>query len=185
MPEYNIPVENAKEKITNNLRLANELISQAVQENKALTSMGATIAGIVFCSDSILIFNCGDCRVYRKQGEYLEKLSHDHSVVQELFDRGDIDENDMRTHQKKNIITACVSSRTEDLNIFFRAVPYKMENQRFLLCSDGVWEALTIDEIEKCTSPQELANILLNLHKNCKDNISFIMIETYIISNSI
>ncbi len=47
--------------------------------------MGAVLAGIIFCSDVMLSFNSGDCHTYAQQGEYLEKLSHDHSIVQMAY----------------------------------------------------------------------------------------------------
>lgn len=173
---WNITAQNAKNRLTRILKLAGQLIARAAQQNTDLASMGAAIAGIVLCSDAVLIFNCGDCRVYRRQGEYLEKLSHDHSLVQELYDRGELDEDGMRHHPQKNVITACVSSREEDTDIFFRTVPIKKVPQQFLICSDGVWEALSIDYIEKST-PSGVANSLLSLKEKCKDNVSYITIE--------
>ena len=86
------------------------------------------------------------------------------------------------THAKKNIITACVSAQVGDLNIYFREIPYKV-NERFLVCSDGVWEAMPIDEIEACLcedtseTAENMAKKLLGLQERCNDNISFIIVE--------
>ncbi len=185
MPAYKVSVQDAKDRITHILTVAGQLISQTVQKDITLASMGAVIAGIVICSDAVLVFNCGDCRVYRQQGEYLEKLSHDHSIVQELYDRGEIEEDDMRIHPKKNVITACVSSKAEDFKLFFRVLPLNSEPQRFLICSDGVWEAIRINDLERCItrpktleSAQRLAEVLLGFHEDCADNISFMIIES-------
>ena len=179
---WNISTSAAKEKINSILNAAVQKIISIVNENPKLSVMGAALAGLVFCNDGILIFNCGDCRVYRQQGQYLERLSHDHSIVQELFDNGEIEEDDMRTHAKKNTITACVSAQVGDLNIYFREIPYKV-NERFLVCSDGVWEAMPIDEIEACLcedtseTAENMAKKLLGLQERCNDNISFIIVE--------
>ena len=182
--DWNIPVKAAQEKITRILETASRKISEAVNINPQYSSMGAALAGIVFCSDGIVVFNCGDCRVYVQNGEYLEKLTHDHSFVQELCDRGEITEEEMRTHQRKNVITACVSQNTDDIHIFFRTVPLSQKHRRFLLCSDGVWEALPLEAIEKCCAKDSvyeagnsLANCLLNLQTECRDNVSFLFAE--------
>lgn len=179
---WNIPTSSAKNKINLILNNAVKRIIEAAEDNPELSNMGAALAGVIVCSESILIFNCGDCRIYRQQGGYLEKISHDHSIVQELFDNGEIEEDDMRTNAKKNTITACVSSRISDLNIYFREFSYGQQQTRLFICSDGVWEALPIDELEKCLheSSLETANNivkkLFSLQEHCSDNISFIIV---------
>lgn len=181
---WNIPIKAAQEKITRILETASHKIFEAVNINPQYNSMGAALAGIVFCSDGILAFNCGDCRVYVQNGEYLEKLTHDHSVVQELCDRDEITEEEMRTHPRKNIITACISQNADDVQVFFRAVHLSQNHRRYLICSDGVWEAFSLEAIEKCSTKDSLyeagsslASCLLNLQAECRDNISFIFVE--------
>ena len=185
--DWNIPALQAKEKIKATLVRASHEISSLIKNNPKLASMGAALAGLIFCSDCVLSFNCGDCRTYLQQGEYLEKLSHDHSIVQELYDRGElVDEDLMRTHKRKNIITSCVSDREYNIEIFFREVPYEnlRAGQKFFICSDGVWEALPLEAIEKCHadhSAKEAGDLLAAAFEvkkeDCRDNVSFIVIE--------
>ena len=175
----------AKDKITLILNDAVKEIS-SYNININLSAMGAAVAGVMFNQENILIFNCGDCRVYRVKynNDYnnkkkLEKLSHDHSVVQKIFDMGKISEDEMRTHKQKNIITACVSANLDDLKIYFHEISREQE-QKFFICSDGVWEALSIEEIEECFCENNLetANNLVEklLKQKCNDNISFIIV---------
>ena len=91
---WNIPMKEGKNKINLILKEAVRHISDTAASRPDLSSMGAALAGIALCADGVLVFNCGDCRVYRQQGQYLERLSHDHSVVQELCDRGEIEDLD-------------------------------------------------------------------------------------------
>ena len=182
MEGWNLPMKEGKDKINRILADAVRHISNVVAGKPDLKSMGAALAGVAFCADGVLVFNCGDCRVYRQQGEYLEKLSHDHSVVQELCDRREIDEEAMRTHPRKNTITACVSANLADLDIYFREIPNIQAGQRFFICSDGVWEALPIDELESCLACKSdaeaadtLSKKLLELDSECRDNVSFLI----------
>ena len=181
---WNIFAKTGREKIASVLKRASQKIADDVEKNPSLSSMGAALAGIALCSDGILVFNCGDCRVYRQQGEYLERLSHDHSVVQELCDRGEIDEEAMRTHPLKNKVTACISSDTSFIDIYFREVPKAHVSQRFFICSDGVWEALSLDELESCLAGKSsseaadtLSKRLFEVGDACRDNVSFLIIE--------
>ena len=89
---WNISTSEVKEKINAILNNVVKRIVNTVNDNSRLSAMGAALTGITFCTDGILIFNCGDGRVYRQQGQYLEKLSHAHSIVQEFFDKGEIEE---------------------------------------------------------------------------------------------
>ncbi|MCR4817340.1 MAG: serine/threonine-protein phosphatase [Fretibacterium sp.] len=182
--DWDITMKDGKDRINNILKNAVRHISDTVAVKSALASMGAALAGIALCADGVLVFNCGDCRVYRQQGEYLERLSHDHSVVQELCDRGEIDEDAMRTHPAKNRITACVSADLSFLDLYFREVRKKQGTQRFFFCSDGVWEALSIDELESCLAgkscieaAEALSGRLLELGEACRDNVSFVIVE--------
>lgn len=186
---WRVSAKEGEERIEAILQNAVQRIANAVAGNAGLSSMGAALAGLVFCGEGdgeeTLVFNCGDCRVYRCQTGYLEKLSHDHSVVQDLYDQGELDEEGMRTHPRKNIITACVSANPADLKVSFRALSRGQEGQRFFICSDGVWEALSIDDLEACVanhSASEAADMLaqkLNaLGEECRDNVSFLIVET-------
>ena len=76
------------------LQRAYEGVLEAARCSPELAGMGATLAGAVIDrgKKSIFAFNLGDCRVYRFQDGFLDKLTHDHSRVQELFDRGEITE---------------------------------------------------------------------------------------------
>ena len=179
-----IAAEIAKERIAGALRRAVRHITRAITETPGLSPMmGATLAGVALCSNGVLTFNCGDCRVYRQQSGYLERLTHDHSLVQELCDQGDIDEEGMRTHPRKNTVTACVSADLAYLNVYFRRVPYATGG-RFFLCSDGVWETLPVEGLESCLRGQTLmegattlAGALLAPGSGCRDNISFFFID--------
>ena len=165
------------------LQKASDEMREAARSAPELADMGATLAGAVIDRDkkSIFTFNLGDCRVYRYQGGYLDKLTHDHSHVQELFDCGEISEEEMRTHPQKNIVTSGVSA-CEFLTpeFFCREFPLK-DGDKFFACSDGVWEALPIDEIEKSLSRDDILAACSELQRKlllakCNDNVSFVFI---------
>ena len=63
-----------------------------------MSGMGSAIAGVVILPSSVFVFNVGDCRVYRSGNDGLCKVTHDHSVVQQLCDEGTIFDDDMRIY---------------------------------------------------------------------------------------
>ena len=182
--EWNISTDNAEDKLRGIIDYASKRIASFAVERPELASMGAALAGIAVCNDAVIIFNAGDCRVYRLHEQYLEKLSHDHSYVQELYDRGEIEEDEMRTHPRKNVIYSSVCADPESISIYFRKINYVKNGINFFVCSDGVWEALSVDEIEDCFAGRDyyegayiLAERLQALGEECKDNISFLIVE--------
>jgi serine/threonine protein phosphatase PrpC len=154
--------------------------------DSALSDMGATIAGLLIRERSALAFNCGDSRAYRfsrGEGEKLEgeKLTHDHSAVQELLDRGEITEEEMRSHPRKNIVTSAVTADAfDDFELFVKPVS-RAHGDAFFLCSDGVWEALSMSRLTHFLNdpapdaPKRFFDSLIAAE--CRDNVSFIQVR--------
>lgn len=142
----------------------------------------STIAGLLIVKDTVMAFNVGDSRVYRLNNGFFEKISHDHSIVQTLFDQGMIDEDEMRYHPQKNIITSSISadSNKKSLDIYHQIKKIR-EFDIFFICSDGIWETLSLDEIEEIwneTNSLDFSQKILNasFEKKARDNISLILI---------
>lgn len=165
------------------LRETAERMRTEAEYSPSLSSMGATLAGLVLREGVATAFNCGDCRVYRFRSGYLDRLSRDHSVVQELVDRGEIEEDDMRTHPRKNVVTSAVqaSAAGQGTSVFLREFTY-VEGDAFFLCSDGVWEALPVEALEECLRMEDMTEGCNELRKrlletDCKDNITFVFLR--------
>lgn len=140
--------------------------------------MGAAVAGLWIQQDKATVFNCGDCRVYQIQAGRLEKISHDHSIVQELFDEGEISAEEMRHHPLKHILASALSASDADPRIFCQQITLA-RGERFLICSDGLWECLSLAELEACLAQENAAQALKTsiFAKNARDNVSFIILD--------
>jgi protein phosphatase len=145
-----------------------------------LCNMSSAAAGVYVGESYIVAFNCGDCRVYRLIKPYLNKVSHDHSAVQMLFDQGLIEEDEMRSHPRKNVITSSIGAGDNVNEIFFKRISL-IPPLKLFLCSDGVWEALSKEKLEEILSePTYLSapNLTNELYKaQATDNISFVILE--------
>lgn len=118
-------------------------------ESEAEMTAGSTLAGVVLtrADDRLcwLAFNVGDSRIYRWSGAGLRRISVDHSVVQELIDAGEIDEEQARTHPMRNMITRAVGSGVDVTPDFWLVAA--TSGDRILLCSDGLVNELDEAEI--------------------------------------
>ena len=158
-------------------------LNRKVKTDPELFSLGATTAGVVI-GHGITAFNCGDCRVYHISENSLRRVTQDHSIVQELFEQGEIAEEDIRHHPHKNIVTSCLVGNldSESPEVFMCDVSVK-SGDRFLICSDGVWESIDGAELSRIMAHhpiEEAANMLAQkvMEYGARDNVTFIMAES-------
>jgi len=133
-----------------------------------------------------MVFNVGDSRVYRWVGDdsRVERISVDHSLVQELMDAGMIDEDGARRHPDRNVITRALGAADE-----VRAEAWLLpatRPQTFLICSDGLTKELDdarIAELLAPRQPDELADAAVDrllaaaLAAGGADNISVVLVR--------
>jgi protein phosphatase len=165
------------------LRLAKEALNDQVRRSNEYFGLGTTVAGILIREEKAIIFNCGDSRVYRYKNKALEKLTHDHSIVQDYVDYGIITEEEMRFHNLKNILTASImGDLRNDIPKVFTAEITIENAQMYLLCTDGVWGAEGMDDLLKSFMEKDVlktANALYAkiMEGEAADNFSFIVLE--------
>ena len=122
----------------------------------------------------------GDSRLYRLRGGALEQISRDHSQVQRLVDAGLLSPEEADAHPNANVITKAVGGAAHlavDV-LLFDIQP----GDRFLLCSDGLYNELDPPEIESGLAGEDVdtaANTLLQgaLARGARDNVSVIVVE--------
>lgn len=125
----------------------------------------------------------GDSRLYHFRGGTVVERTRDHSVVERLFREGLISSEEIRSHPKRSHITQCIGSSNKP-KITLGKETRLQPNDMLLLCSDGVWEALSSKQLASLLleAPVEEAveNILHavedKMGKAC-DNISIIVFK--------
>lgn len=128
-----------------------------------------------------LVFNIGDSRVYRWNGQELRQISVDHSVVQELVDAGQLAPDRARFHPERHIVTRAVGTPGTPQPDFW-LLP-REPGDRLLLCSDGVSSELDDTDIAGALagsgSAQDAAEALtaLALSAGGRDNITCVVVD--------
>ena len=147
----------AKSSLEESLRRAAEILSADAKGSPQLSGMGAAVAGIWLGEGKAIVFNCGDCRVYRCRNGVSDLLTRDHSAVYDLYLDGAIKRSELRDHPLRSLITRAVQEgNSESVEVFAREVALK-KGDVFLICSDGLWEALDEDVIEESLAADDLA----------------------------
>jgi protein phosphatase len=166
--------------------IANQTIRQKAMEQIDLYGMGTTLVAATLDQDEkiLTVANVGDSRLYVCANR-LTQITTDHSLVEEMIQRGGIDKNSARNHPDKNIITRAIGASNE-LDIDFFSVLLSSDDL-VLLCSDGLTNMLEDEEIyqilrgkkQKTKELRLLANdLILAANKNGgRDNIAVVLMQ--------
>jgi protein phosphatase len=180
-----IPQKNSLEDIIHNaLYKANDSIISYRKNHVEFIDMATTIVISTFHDDFVNYVHLGDSRVYLfRKNDKLIQLTDDDSLVMEMVKQGLISKDDSREHSLRNIVTRYIG--TDNL-VIPQVHQHEMEtNDYIMLCSDGLTNMLTDEEIRSILSrnnsldPQEICNLLVDsANKNGgEDNISVILIK--------
>lgn len=143
--------------------------------------MGTTFVAASVSGNQIYIMNIGDSRMYY-QKEHLKQISMDHSLVEELVRSGELTREEARNHPQKNMITRAVGVDAEVKADFFQ-IECEL-GDKILLCSDGLSNMLSDDEIETILGQKiELAQIAEQMIARANeegglDNIAVVIAES-------
>lgn len=157
----------------------NAAVRQETQR-RGVAMMGSTVVVMTVSEDQGVGLWAGDSRLYRLRGGCIERLSHDHSYVQELQDSGLLNEAEAREHPRGNIITRAIGVQ-ERLEL--QAVQIKVEpGDTYLLCSDGLTKTAEDSEIGDVLAhpdPYQVVRSLvhLGLTRGAPDNITAIVVK--------
>jgi PPM family protein phosphatase len=149
------------------------------------THAGTTVAGVAVTafgtSSYWLVFNIGDSRVYRLSAGALEQITVDHSVVQELVERGELSAERAHDHPDRHVITRVLSATSRPEPDYW-LIPAG-EHDRLLICSDGLTTELDDDVILRGLgeerSPQEASAWLVGqaVAAGGRDNVSVVVVD--------
>lgn len=125
---------------------ANNTVYQLSRSDIELRGMGTTLCCIYCHPKGIIYAHVGDSRIYRLQNKHLEQLTKDHSLLRELVDLGQIDEQNAGDFLYKNIITKAIGTeKSIEPSVHICDI---VNQDIFLMCSDGLSDMLSIDEME-------------------------------------
>ncbi|WP_459207100.1 PP2C family protein-serine/threonine phosphatase [Pseudomonas sp. MLB6B] len=147
---------------------------------RGVRMMGSTVVVLSVQGDQGVALWAGDSRLYRLRDGRLQRLTHDHSYVQELQDSGLLSEAEAREHPRGNIITRAIGVQ-ERLEL--QSVELHIErDDTYLLCSDGLTRTAADDEIAGVLGhpdPYQVVRSLvhLGLTRGAPDNITAIVIK--------
>ncbi len=168
------PIYDETDALHRALSMAQQDIARQAGENAELADMGTTAVALLIREFQYWIAWIGDSRIYRRRGGSTEQLSTDHSWVQEMVDQGLIKPEDAKDHPRKNIILRSLEAKSYPADVRGPFPLYR--GDVFMLCSDGLSDYFTLDEVNKylAEEPQYVCQAMVDEAKRRggKDNIT-------------
>jgi len=131
------------------VRVANHDVLEAARADVARQGMGTTLTAATIVGDTLVIAHVGDSRAYlHRDGEPLRRLTDDHTVVEDAVRAGRLSAAHARRHPHRNVLTQAVGL-DHDIRVDAPQPVALHPGDRVLLCSDGLTEAVTDDDIER------------------------------------
>ena len=165
---------------------ANTLIRARAATDPSLNGMGTTLVALARIPGdddelTLAAANVGDSRMYRLQDGTLEQLTEDHSLVGELARAGQLSAQEAARHPQRNVVTRAlgVDDKVDVDSWVFTGVI----GQRYLLCSDGLIDEVSDEEIgavlRNVPEPDDAAAKLVDLANwsGGRDNTTVLIVD--------
>ena len=179
------PIESS-ESFLELISTINDAIFAAATGSSEQRGMGTTLTAIAFAGSTsiderVVVVNVGDSRTYILREGELRQITIDHSYVQELVTEGVISADDARTHPRRNIVTRALGIDSRVIADSW-TLPI-LDRDRYLLCSDGLVDEISNEEIlailMQQSDPQHAAESLLAAanDRGGRDNVTVIVAD--------
>jgi protein phosphatase len=142
-----------EEQLAEVARAANREIYKMAQEDSAHAGMGTTFTAALVTGREIAIGHVGDSRLYRLRDGELERLTHDHSLVEEFVRQGKLTPEEAEVHPQRSIITRALGPEPEvEVDTYTHA---GRDGDVYLINSDGLTGMITEDQVAEILRERE------------------------------
>src|SRR2546421_3548727 len=155
---------------------ANRQIYEKAQADSQLAGMGTTLTAALVTGREVAIGHVGDSRLYRLRDGQLERLTQDHSLVEEFVRQGKLTPEEAENHPQRSIITRALGPEAE---VEVDTVTYPGRGgDVYMICSDGLTGMVSEDDLAEIiersdTLDQAAKDLIAAAHKRGgKDNIT-------------
>lgn len=159
---------------------ANALVYDESMADADLRGMGTTVVAAIVQDGQAYLAHVGDSRIYLADGDTLQQLTRDHSIVQEMVEKGQLTPQEAKYHPRKHFITRAVGVDSR-VTCDFLVTDFP-STARLLLCTDGLTNMLETDSIlsvvGETEDPAQIPARLIDLAKQAggNDNITVVLI---------
>src|SRR4051812_14228851 len=170
-----------EEQLATIVRSANRKIYDLSQSDESHAGMGTTVTAALVSDTEVSLGHVGDSRAYRFRDDELERLTQDHSLVEELMRMGKLSPEDAESDPRRSIITRALGPEP-DVDVETCTYPAK-DGDVYLICSDGLTGMVPEERVAEIlrgrSSLQQAASGLIDdaNARGGKDNITVLLFK--------
>ena len=174
-------IERVMQRMAERYRRVDEALSEEAQADPGLSGMGTTMTLACSIGSDLVLAHVGDSRAYLMRSGELHLLTRDHTLVQELVDRGVVRPEDASTHPFRHVLTRYLGGGRGDIVTEEVQRISLADADQLLLCTDGLTDlvdATTIGAIlRSAVSSKDACETLVEaaLQKGGKDNVTVVL----------
>lgn len=175
------PEDTDEERMAHAASAANQAVFQRSTQDPECAGMGTTLVAVLADGAEAVILNEGDSRAYHINSEGIVLVTRDHSLVEDLVERGELTREQARTHPHRNLITRALGAEPVLMADCFRQP--LAAGDHLLLCSDGlsnvVNEQEMLYEVIHGGAPEDCCQRLLDiaLSRGAPDNVTVVLVR--------
>jgi len=167
--------------MTKAVDIANTSVFNKSIIDEDLSGMGTTLTAAVSTSYGVVVSNVGDSRLYHLSSKNITQITRDHSVVEDMIERGEITRNEAHTHPNRNLITRALGTADSEIPDIFYI--FMEPNDSIILCSDGLTNVVSDREIhselQRGVTVRENCEVLVDmaLERGAPDNVTVVILK--------
>lgn len=160
-------------------------VFQLGRDDSRLYGMGSTLSFLLLRKNKAFIAQVGDSRIYRIRSGKLEQITEDQTEIQHYIELGMLTPEEARTHHLRHVLSQAIGGKKDSFKGAVTKVEPLEEGDKFLICSDGLYEMVPDAIIEKividqtAAKPERVCENLLKeaLQNGGKDNVTLLLVQ--------
>ena len=161
------------------IQAATYMVFSMAEMDRGKTGMGTTLSALLVLGEFAVTAQVGDSRIYKVNGETVEQLTEDHTLIAWQLKQGLIAPQEAKKSPHRNVITRAVGNR--DYVQVDTGLSKLKQADKYLLCSDGLHGYLRESDIAPIANlgGEEAVKKFIGLanERGGKDNITAILVE--------
>ncbi|MGH2677642.1 MAG: Stp1/IreP family PP2C-type Ser/Thr phosphatase, partial [Actinomycetota bacterium] len=163
------------------VREANRAVFEQAAQDPGLAGMGTTLTAVRVQDERLHLAHVGDSRMYLLRDGRLERITRDHTVVEQMVDQGRMTAEDAKIHPQRSILTRALGV-DEEVQVDETDVDVR-PGDRVLLCSDGLTGMVNEDRIlsilTDTPNPKAACAVLIEAANQAggQDNITAVVLD--------
>lgn len=179
--KFSVAEQMTSDVLRDAVKIANRNVYAKAASSPECIGMGTTVVAAIWDDKKIYLGYIGDSRCYEVTKSGIKLLTKDHTLVQKLQDEGKLTETEALFYPDKHVITRAVGTEPDEVPDILEIK--RRKNQWLVLCSDGLSNFVSEDEIKKCIEEFEdadkVSDELVKMANNGggTDNITAVVIQ--------